>query len=309
MYYFIEFRYNYYKFYLKGSIIISTNQTLSEQFKAFCIRNNPRTKEEAIEYFAIFGGLDIKVNTTVDINILIEKLILNKYKYLRNDISYLIKGDNQYYSILSALALGDRRTNSAFRRVNIEFDDGIEIVDDLCGLKVLKLEKSLKEFSHLNNKYIVSEKLIFKSPFVRFWFAFISPIFKGIRDGEYEEFYKIFNNRKSEFIAFIFEELSHELLKISFDNDRITKIGRYWDDDREIGILAKTKSGKVIAGVSKYTNSKIKKSELTKLKNICEDAKINVDIFVIFAKKGYSTELKSLKGRDLKLFTARNFNF
>ena len=245
----------------------------------------------------------------MDINILIEKLILNKYKYLRNDISYLTKGYTQYHSILTGLALGDRRTNSAFRRANIEFDDGIEIVDDLCGLKVLKLEKSLQSFSRLESKYVVSEKLIFKSPFVRFWFAFISPIFKGIRDGEYEEFYKQFNNRKTEFIAFMFEELSHELLKISFQDDNIIKIGRYWDDNREIEILAKTKSGKIIAGVCKYTNSKIKKSELTKLKKICEDAKINVDIYVIFAKKGYSSELKSLKGESLKLFTVRNFNF
>ncbi len=245
----------------------------------------------------------------MDINILIEKLILNKYKYLRNDISYLTKGDNQYHSILTGLALGDRRTNSAFRRVNIEFDDGIEIVDDLCGLKVLKLEKSLQSFSKLENKYVVSEKLLFTAPFVRFWFAFISPIFKGVRDGEYEEFYKSFNNRKTEFIAFMFEELSHELLKISFQDDNIIKIGRYWDDNREIEILAKTKSGKIIAGVCKYTNAKIKKSELTKLKKICEDAKIDVDIFMIFSKKGFSSELKSLKGESLKLFTVRNFNF
>jgi len=245
----------------------------------------------------------------VDINILIEKLILNRYKYLRNDISYLTKGDNQYHSILTGLALGDRRTNSAFRRADIEFDDGIEIVDDLCGLKVLKLEKSLKSFSKLEDKYVVSEKLTFKSPFVRFWFAFISPIFKGVRDGNYEEFFKHFNNRKTEFIAFMFEELSHELLKISFNDDNITKIGRYWDDNVEIDILAKTKSGKVIAGVCKYTNSKIKKSELTKLKKICQDVKIDVDIFVIFAKKGYSSELKSLKGDNLKLFTIRHFNF
>ena len=245
----------------------------------------------------------------MDINILIEKLILNKYRYLRNDIGQLTKADNQYHSILTGLALGDRRTNSAFRRANIDFDNGIDIVDDLCGLDVLKLEKSLQSFSKLENKYVVSEKLLFTAQFVRFWFAFISPIFKGIRDGEYEEFFKNYNNRKSEFTNLVFEELSHELLKLTFKDDNITKIGRYWDDDVEIDLLAKTKSGKVIAGICKYTNSKIKKSELTKLKKMCEDVKIDVDIFVIFAKKGYSSELKSLKGDNLKLFTSRNFNF
>ena len=29
--------------------------------------------------------------------------------------------------------------------------------------------------------------LYFASPFVRFWFAFVSPYFKGIKQGDYKE--------------------------------------------------------------------------------------------------------------------------
>jgi len=74
-------------------------------------------------------------------------------------------------------------------------------------------------------------------------------------------------------------------------------------------MLVETKSGKVIAGACKYTNSKIKKSVLTDLKDKCTKAKIDVDMFVLFSKKGYTSELKSLKGDTLKLFTLKNFNF
>ncbi len=253
--------------------------------------------------------MDININTTVPIEILIEKLILNKYKYLRNDISNLTKGDDLYHSILSGLALGDRRTNSAFRRANIPFDKGIDIIDDLCKLKVLKLEKSLQSLSDIDDQYVVSEKLLFTSPFVRFWFASISPIFKGIRDGNYEEFFKLFENRKSQFSELIFEQLSHELIKLSIQDETIVKLGRYWDDNIDIDMLVETKSGKVIAGACKYTNSKIKKSVLTDLKEKCKKAKVDVDMFVLFSKKGYSSELKSLKADTLKLFTVKNFNF
>jgi hypothetical protein len=143
---------------------------------------------------------------------------------------------------------------------------------------------------------------------MRFWFAFISPIFKGIKDGDYKEFYKIYNNRKVEFTNLVFEQLSHELIKFNIEDKNIQQIGRYWNDDIDIDLLVKTKEGKVIAGTCKYTNNKIKKSELTALKEKCNKLKIKVDTFVMFSKKGYSTELKSLKGDSLKLFTVKSFN-
>lgn len=236
-------------------------------------------------------------------------MILNKYKYLRNDISNLTHGDNTYHSILTGLATGDRRTNSAFKRTNLSFDDGIVCIDKLCGLNVLKLETSLQQLSSLDDQYVVSEKLLFTAPFVRFWFAFVSPLFQGIKEGKYEETLTQFANRKSEFTSLVFEQLSHEVLKQSITDDTLVKLGRYWDDNIEIDLLAKTKSGKIIAGVCKYTNAKIKKTELTKLKENCEKVKIKPDLFVIFSKKGFTSELKSLKGDTLQLFTVKNINF
>jgi hypothetical protein len=285
------------------------NSTILEQFETFCKKNNPKNFDDAILYFTVFGGLDIPIDTNIPIDILIEKLILNRYKNIRYDINNLTNGDNLYHLILSSLALGDRRTNSAFKRAKISFDEGIDIVDNLCDLKIIKIEKSLQSLSAMEDKYTVSEKLLFSSPFIRFWFAFISPIFKGIRDKNYQEFFTKFNNQKIEFCHLIFEQISHEILKKNIKDDTLIKLGRYWDDDINIDLLAKTKSGKIIAGVCKYTKSKIKKDELSKLKQKCKDAKIDVDLFVMFSNKGYTTQLKSLKSENLKLFTLKNFKF
>lgn len=259
-----------------------------------------------MNYFAVFGGLDIYIDMSLPIEVLIEKHILNKYKFLRNDINILTKGEPEYSTILTGLASGDRRTNSAFKRANISFDNGIEIVDELCDLKVLRLEKSQQSLSNLQDQYTVSEKLLFTTPFLRFWFAFISPIFKGIRDRNYDEFNKLYENKKTEFANLVFEQLCHELIRLNLDGDPIRKIGRYWDDDIDIDLLVRTKSGKTIAGVCKYTNSKVKKSELNLLKEKCEKVKIDVDMYVMFSKNGYSSELKSLKGDKLRLFTVKS---
>ena len=265
--------------------------------------------ETALEYFTIFGGLDVDIDTTVPIEKLIEIHILKRYKYLRNFISDITKGDPESHKILTALAIGDRRTNSAFRKVGISFDNGIEIVDDLCGLKVLKLEKSLQKLSSLDDQYTVSERLLFTSPVVRFWFAFISPLFKGIKEKNYEEFFKKYNNNKAEFSDIIFEQLSHEYLKTISKDDFMFTLGRYWDDDINLDLVGKTKSGKVVAGACKYTNAKIKKSELTNLKEKCKSVEIDVDTFILFSKKGYTSELKTLKKTEnLQLFTVKNFS-
>ncbi|MGB5867036.1 MAG: DUF234 domain-containing protein [Arcobacteraceae bacterium] len=264
--------------------------------------------EKGVDYFAIFGGLDVDIDTNESIEKLIETHILKRYKYLRNFISDITKGDPEYNIILTALSIGDRRTNSAFRKVGISFDNGIDIVDDLCKLKVIKLEKSLQKLSQLDDQYTVSERLLFTAPVVRFWFAFVSPLFQGIKDKNYEEFYKKYNNNKAEFADVVFEQLAHEYVRSISKDDVLFDLGRYWDDDLTLDMLGKTKSGKIIAGSCKYTNSKIKKTELTNLKEKCEKVKVEADTFILFSKKGYTSELKNLKkSENIQLFTVKNF--
>ena len=144
---------------------------------------------------------------------------------------------------------------------------------------------------------------------VRFWFAFISPIFKGIKEKNYEEFYKKYNNNKAEFSDIIFEQLSHEYLKTISKDDFMFTLGRYWDDDTSLDLVGQTKSRKIVAGSCKYTNAKVKKTELTALKEKCQKVEIKVDTFVLFSKKGYTSELKALKKTEnLQLFTVKNFS-
>jgi len=279
---------------------IQNRQSLQEQFSSFCKVNNPKNMEIAVEYFAIFGGLDVTLNMDESLDKLIQKHILKEYKFLRNDVAQLTDGDEKYHKLLSASSLGDRRTNSSFKRASFSFDDGMDLVEELRDKGFIKLERCSEDV-------YVSDKILFNTPFLRFWFAFISPIFKSIRDKEYKEFFDIYSNRKAEFTNLVFEQLSHEFIKKTFTEDKIYNIGRYWDDNREINLVAKTKSGKKIVGLCKYTDKKLKKSELSKLKELAVQAKIKPDIYVIFAKKGYTSELKALKSETVLLFTCRNF--
>ena len=238
---------------------------------------------------------------------LIESLILPAFRYIRNDVTEVTTGMPLYHSILTGIAMGDGKTSTTFKRANTSPDVGFNAVEELCETGVIKLQKGSKHFTTWKENETVTNKLFFTSPFLRFWFAFISPIFKGIRDGDYKEARERFANRENEFVQLPFAQLSHELLKLSFKDDKIVEIGTYWDNKIDLDIYAKTASGKIVVGSCKYTNSKVKKSELTRLQESCKASNIDADIFVLVSKNGYSNELKSLKGENLKLYSLKHF--
>jgi len=208
---------------------------------------------------------------------------------------------------LSGIAQGDGKTHSSFKRAKVDDDAGSNAIDELSSRDVIKVDKAKNIFTSWDENEKVDNKFYFSAPFLRFWFAFISPLFKGIRDGDFKEVKQRFSNNENEFTQLTFVQLSHELLKIQMQDDKIVEIGTFWDRQVELDIYAKTKSGKTIVGTCKYTNNKVKKSELTRLQENCKAANIEADIFVIVSKKGFSKELKSLKGENLKLLSLKNF--
>ena len=275
---------------------MSKKPMLLAQFRSFCFQNNPKDLDDALKYFAVFGGTGWSVDTTQPLADLIENKILKNYTYIHGDITKLTKSDKVSHSLLSAAALGDGRVHSALKRARISRGEGEEAIDTLCERGVIKREFSLESPPDSDEK--IDEKLNFATPFLRFWFAFISPFFKTIKEGDYKEAKEKFANRELEFFELLFLKLSHELIKKSFKEDAIVEIGSYWDRNIQIDILAKTASGKIVAGICKYSGQKAKKSDLSKLKDLCEAAQLTPDIYTIVSKSGF----KIFKPIELKIF-------
>jgi len=283
---------------------MSKHPTLLKQFRSFCFQNNTVDLEKAVEYFAVFGGMGWTVDMTRPLEKLIEEKVLSNYRYIHGDIAKITQSNKTHHALLSALAIGDRREHSAFKRAGISREEGEASISFLVKNGLLIKESSEEE--PVDTEEEVSDKFIFTQPFIRFWFAFISPNYKGIKEGDYAEVQARLKNANQEFSNFIYERLVMELMKQSFKNDPLESIGSYWDKTNDIEILAMTHSHKSVAGSCKYSKSKAKKSELTKLKAKCTHAKLKAEIFVIFSKNGFSSELKKEKGAKLKLFSLKN---
>jgi uncharacterized protein len=281
-----------------------STQTPLKQFRSFCFQNKATDIEKAIEYFAVFGGMGWNVDMSKPLNQLIKEKIFANYRYIHGDLTKITQNNKSYHSLLTALATGDRRERSAFKRASLSRQDGEDAASFLIKSGLLYPEKSQEEPADASEE--VSERLLFVSPFMRFWFSFVSPYYKGIRDGEYSEFEKRWEQTNQAFFDATYEALAIALVKKSFTDDAIEKIGSYWDKNDEIEILAQTKSGKAIAGTCKYSKSKAGKSVLTKLQESCTRAKLTPDIFIIFSKNGFSSEFKKEKSETLRLFTLKS---
>jgi len=287
---------------------MSKHPTLLEQFRSFCFQNAVTDFEKAVEYFAVFGGMGWRVDFSKSIDELIETKVLNNYRYIHGDLTKITHSKPTYHAMLTAIATGDRREYSAFKKVNIGREEGEEVIDFLIKDGFLIFDKSVEK--PVDEKDAISDKLLFITPFMRFWFAVISPTYKSIKEGDYKEVKERWSRMKADFSTLIYDQLILEVLKQgfkdAFEGDPIVGIGAYWDKNVEIDILIKRKSGELIAGATKYSRSKANKSELTKLKEKCTQAELEVDTFVLFSKNKFSSELKKEKGEKLRLLSPRN---
>lgn len=283
---------------------MSKHPTLLQQFRSFCFQNNATDIEKTIEYFAVFGGMGWNVDMSKSLEELIEEKVLANYRYIHADLTKITQSNKAHHALLTALAVGDRREHSAFRRANLSRKEGEESAAFLIKFGLLSREKSQEEPADENEE--ISDRLLFTAPFLRFWFSSVSPYYKGIKEGDFTEMKARWENTKQTFFDSVYEGLVIALVKQSFKEDWVAKIGSYWDKSNEIEILGQTKSGKVLAGSCKYSKAKANKSELSKLQEKCTRAKLNPDIFVIFSKSGFSSEFKKEKSETLKLYSLKN---
>ncbi len=273
--------------------------------------------EQALEFFAVFGGMEevLELDFFDDLDSLIRFNFVEKYKIFNKFItpSYLIEEPYRYF--LVSIARGDGRLSNVFKKARVGESLGLRLLNELAELGIVELEDSrepaLKKYPNQKlekslRSYKIEPKVRFKKPFHRFWFGFVEPYHKDLNRGKSNCFYENFNQHFARLYSFVFEQLSQELLNVHFKNQLIVN-GNYWDKHSEFDIWARHKNGTKILGECKYTNRRVCKSELSKLRQKAKTSKLKVDIFALFSKNGFSNELKNTKDKNLLMFELEDF--
>jgi len=294
-----------------------TNSKLLEQFRSFYFRNYPDDMESQISYFAVFGGLGWDIDTSKPISELILTLILENFELLNKKIEELTLNEPNNKRLLQALAIGDRRIFSAFNRAGLNNGNGGGALNYLQDKGLIQMEYSREVHPREKNpngklkrrdaRHRVSHKVLFSHPFVRFWFYFIAPQIKNIKNGEFDKVLSNFDQKHNSYTSLVFEELSEVLLNYHLRDSQIISSGSYWDANMEIDILTITDDEKIYVGECKWKNHKVNKKELHKINDKCIKLNIEPNQIVLFSKRGFSKELLQLSGSSLSLYSSEDF--
>ena len=284
---------------------MSKRPTLLQHFRSFAYQNNIKDFDKALEYFTVFGGTGWDVDVSKSIETLIEEKVLRNYESLHKSMTRYTHNNPVYHMLLSLVAQGVNHEHDTFKKAKVGRDRGEEAMDYLEKKSLLRFDLSVeKPLKESDGK---SDRLQFELPFMRFWFAVISPYYKSISNGDFSEFTQKWNQLKANFSILLSNQLVLELVKQSFAekfvDDPIVSIGSYYDKHVQIEILAKRKSGKMLAGECKYSKEAAKINMFNSLKEKCQKAELVITNYVLFSKNGFTSELEPMKDADLRLLS------
>ncbi len=287
---------------------MSKRPTLLQHFRSFAYQNSITNVDVALEYFSVFGGTGWDVDTSQSLDKLIVNKVLHNYESIHNGIIRYTHSNGLYHLLLSIIASGIEHEDDMFKKARTGRDKGEEAMDYLEMKSLLRFDASIEQPKEKSAEK--SDKLFFEFPFMRFWFATVSPYYQTISKGNFTEFETKWNSLRGNFYILLSNQLVLELAKQSlakkFEKDPIVSIGSYYDKKIQITILAKRKSGKLIAGECKYSKDEAKINMITSLKEKCQKAQLDVDEFVLFSKNGFTSELAHLDDENLTLLTQNN---
>ena len=284
---------------------MSKHPTLLQHFRSFAFQNNIKDFDKALEYFTVFGGTGWDIDASKSVDTLIKEKVLCNYEPIHNGITRFTHGNGLYHMLLSIIALGVNHEDAVFKKGRVGRDKGEEAMDYLEMKSLLKFDTSVEK--PLKSSDGKSDRVFFELPFMRFWFATISPYYKSITEGDFSEFDEKWNQLRGNFSILLSNQLVLELVKKSFAtkfaDDSIVSIGSYYDKHVQIEILAKRKSGKMLAGECKYSKDAAKINMLSSLKEKCRKAELDIADYVLFSKNGFSSEFEQIKDPEITLLS------
>jgi len=284
---------------------MSKHPTLLQHFRSFAYQNNIGDMDKALEYFAVFGGTGWEIDTGKSVETLIEEKILRNYEPLHQSITRYTHNNPVYHRLLSIIALGTEHEHDAFKKAKIGRDRGEEAIDYLEQKSLLRFDLSVEEAASESEG--ISDRLLFRLPFMRFWFAAISPYYRSIAAGDYREFEEKWQQLKGNFSIVLSNLLIRDLvlqrMAAEHADDPLVAIGSYYDKKRRIELLAIHKSGKILAGECKYSRKAAEVHMLSALKEKCQQADLDATGYVLFSKHGFAAEVEDMKGEDMTLLS------
>jgi hypothetical protein len=204
-----------------------------------------------------------------------------------------LRKPNIYFSILKAISEGNTRITEIANRIGEDRQLVNKYIDSLMRLQFVKREVPVTEDKPDKSRkglYFLTEN------FVRFWFQYVYAFRSDLEMGNFSEVSKKFKNEFNLLESNVYEEIARSHVRKNASSFiKLHRFGRYWDSEVEIDGLGFTEDrSKVLFMEAKWSNSKVRDTELTKLfakSETLEEFMNSEKFYILYSKSGFSEKL------------------
>lgn len=274
--------------------------------------------EAALQAFGVFGGMPFYlafVDPADDLAGNVRRLVLEDGAPLREEPLHLLQAElnspARYASILRAVADGMTVRGEIVNRVlqkGEEQSGGINpYIDRLERMRLLRrmysLDVAAPEKSR-NTRYFLND------PFLAFYFRFVLPNASALQAGHAESVYRLsIEPYLDENMGVRFEEICRAWLTL-YGQERLgvpaKVVGKIWSRSYDVDVAGELLDGSRIAGECKWWKKPAGGNVLTDLAHESAQNRYYAGgdpVFLIFAKSGFTPELKERQSDRLHLLT------
>ncbi|MBQ9277264.1 MAG: ATP-binding protein [Lachnospiraceae bacterium] len=267
------------------------------------------SEDEIIKRYAVTGGVPKYIeifSDEKDIYKSIKNNILSKNSFLYAEPEFLLQKEvseiGSYFSLLKTIAAGNHKLSSIATVMNVKQTSLSKYLNVLINLDLIERQVPITEENPEKSK---KGLYYIKDNFIKFWFQFIYAN-RGLLEAGKEQYVedKIKKNFIDNHVSFVYEDICREKTwNLISDKISFNRVGRWWDKNTEIDIVAYDSNGKdIVFGECKYTDKPKDIDIYYELKKKC--SKVNwhnidrVEHFVFFSKAGYTNRMQKLAEED-----------
>jgi AAA+ ATPase superfamily predicted ATPase len=268
---------------------------------------------ELIEFYSVTGGVPKYIELfgdCKDIYSAIARNVLSKQSFLYEEPVFLLQNEvseiGSYFSLLKAIAAGNHKLGKIAAVLELKPTGLTKYLKTLIDLDIMERQVPITEDNPEKSKkgfYRI------KDYFIEFWFKFVYPYKSFIETGNVDfVMNKIRSDLVGRHIAIVYEDICREKMwrlngkkKFPFYYD---KVGRWWNNNNEIDIVAYDSAGKdIIFGECKYITAPLDTDVfytlLEKKTAVTWKNEERREYFIFFSINGYTQQMRALaEGRD-----------
>jgi len=287
------------------AFITSINKTKKPNF----FDGNSEKKYDNFVYYSIFGFNERYtkyIDKTKPVKDNLINLVLKKDSRFIDEPEKIMKEELRslqlYNKILQVIAKGAETLNEISEELQMTTSSCNKYINVLVSLKILSKEKSVYESDTRKSKYKINNNLF------RFIYYFVPDNINEIELEQTENVYKNVDAKLDKYLGYTYKDICSDYIsKLSQDKKitlDISEDGMWWDKKEEIDIV-KGNSLQIIAADCYWKDELIGKKEYINLKEKAEKLDVADRRYYMFAKKGFTEELKNIakNDNDIKLVT------